>query len=71
MARRLIPIFLGAERDHQIESGADDAFLLLLKTGLLLALTEKGIINPVQYKYAEESLKGKLYQKPGSEIKHD
>lgn len=71
MARRQIPIFLGTEHDHRIEVGVDDAFLLLLKTGLLLALKENGIIDLMQYKYAEESLRRNLHHKSGSEMKYD
>ena len=45
------------ENDHKITKESDYEFLHLLQNGMLLALKEKGYLNEVQYRYAEQKLK--------------
>ncbi|MBQ8599291.1 MAG: hypothetical protein IJ411_04160, partial [Oscillospiraceae bacterium] len=47
------------ENDREITNGSDCAFLHHLKTGLLLALKEQGILTDQQLWQAEENLRQK------------
>lgn len=44
------------DNDRKITKDTDNAFLLHLENALLLALKERGILNTMQYRYAEEKL---------------
>lgn len=51
---------IGIENDRRITKEADDTFLFEYQRAILLALKEKGVLNEMQYRYAEEQLRHQL-----------
>ena len=48
---------LGIDNNEEINEETHYEFIYHLQSGVLLALREQGILNPVQHRYAEENLK--------------
>lgn len=55
---RLIKI----ENDREITKESDSRFLFEYQRAVLLELKDKGVLNEIQYRYAEEKLKKQLKQ---------
>lgn len=53
---------LGVENDREITKETDSQFLFEYQRDILLELKEKGVLNEMQYRYAEEKLKKQLKQ---------
>lgn len=53
---------LDIENDREITKEADSQFLFEYQRAVLLTLKDKGILNEIQYRYAEEKLKKQLKQ---------
>ncbi len=51
---------LGIENDREITKEIDSQFLFEYQRAILLELKEKGVLNEIQYRYAEEKLKKQL-----------
>ena len=50
------------ENDREITRENDSRFLFEYQRAILLELKDKGILNEMQYRYAEEKLKKQLRQ---------
>lgn len=50
------------ENDREITKEIDSRFLFEYQRAILLELRDKGILNEIQYRYAEEKLKKQLKQ---------
>ena len=48
------------ENDREITKESDSQFLFEYQRAILLELKDKGILNEMQYRYAEEKLKKQL-----------
>lgn len=48
---------LDIENDREITKETDSQFLFEYQRALLLTLKDKGVLNEMQYQYAEEKLK--------------
>ncbi len=48
---------LDIENDREITKETDSRFLFEYQRALLLTLKDKGVLNEMQYQYAEEKLK--------------
>lgn len=48
---------LDIENDREITKETDSQFLFEYQRALLLTLKDKGVLNEMQYRYAEEKLK--------------
>lgn len=48
---------LGVENDREITKETDSQFLFEYQRAILLELKDKGVLNEIQYRYAEEKLK--------------
>ena len=48
------------ENDREITQESDGQFLFEYQRAILLELKDKGILNEMQYRYAEEKLKKQL-----------
>lgn len=44
------------ENDHRVTKETDNQFLFEYQRAVLLALKAKGVLNEMQYRYAEEKL---------------
>lgn len=64
MGRKKFAELQWIDNSHPITKETDQAFLYLLQSSLLLALKELGQLNEIQYRNAEEQLKG-LQRKAG------
>lgn len=53
---------LGIENDREITKETDSQFLFEYQRAVLLELKDRGVLNEVQYQYAEERLKKQLKQ---------
>lgn len=53
---------LDIENDREITKETDSHFLFEYQRAVLLTLKDKGILNEMQYRYAEEKLKKQLKQ---------
>lgn len=53
---------LGVENNREITKETDSQFLFEYQRAILLELKEKGVLNEMQYRYAEEKLKKQLKQ---------
>ena len=53
---------LDIENDREITKETDSQFLFEYQRAVLLTLKDKGILNEMQYRYAEEKLKKQLKQ---------
>lgn len=53
---------LGIENDREITKETDSQFLFEYQRAILLELKDRGVLNEVQYRYAEEKLKKQLKQ---------
>ena len=53
---------LDIENDREITKETDSQFLFEYQRAVLLTLKDKGILNEIQYRYAEEKLKKQLKQ---------
>lgn len=53
---------LGVENNREITKETDSQFLFEYQRDILLELKEKGVLNEMQYRYAEEKLKKQLKQ---------
>ena len=53
---------LGVENNREITKETDSQFLFEYQRAILLELKDKGILNEMQYRYAEEKLKKQLKQ---------
>lgn len=51
---------LGIENDREITKETDSQFLFEYQRAVLLTLKDKGVLNEIQYQYAEEKLKKQL-----------
>ena len=51
---------LVTENDREITKETDSQFLFEYQRAILLELKDKGILNEMQYRYAEEKLKKQL-----------
>ena len=51
---------LGIENDRDITEETDSQFLFEYQRAILLELKDKGVLNEIQYRYAEEKLKKQL-----------
>ena len=51
---------LDIENDREITKEADSQFLFEYQRAVLLTLKDKGVLNEMQYRYAEEKLKKQL-----------
>ena len=51
---------LGIENDREITKETDNQFLFEYQRAILLELKDKGVLNEIQYRYAEEKLKKQL-----------
>ena len=49
-------VLTAIENEGEISEDTNPAFMYLLKKALLLALRERGFLNEVQYRHADESL---------------
>lgn len=59
MGKRILPELLRIDRNRPVTAETDSRFLLQLSISLLLALKERGRLNEIQYKYAENRLNQK------------
>lgn len=50
------------ENDREITKETDSRFLFEYQRAILLELRDKGVLNEMQYRYAEEKLKKQLKQ---------
>lgn len=50
------------ENDREITKENDSQFLFEYQRAVLLELKDKGVLNEIQYRYAEEKLKKQLKQ---------
>lgn len=50
------------ENDREITKETDSQFLFEYQRAILLELKDKGVLNEIQYRYAEEKLKKQLKQ---------
>lgn len=50
------------ENDREITKEKDSRFLFEYQRAILLELKDKGVLNELQYRYAEERLKKQLKQ---------
>ena len=48
------------ENDREITKENDSRFLFKYQRAILLELKDKGVLNEIQYRYAEEKLKKQL-----------
>ena len=53
---------LDIENDREITKETDSQFLFEYQRAVLLTLKDKGVLNEMQYRYAEEKLKKQLKQ---------
>lgn len=53
---------LGVENDREITKETDSQFLFEYQRAILLELKDRGVLNEIQYRYAEEKLKKQLKQ---------
>ena len=53
---------LDIENDREITKETDSQFLFEYQRAVLLTLKNKGVLNEMQYRYAEEKLKKQLKQ---------
>ena len=53
---------LDIENDREITKETDSQFLFEYQRAVLLTLKDKGVLNEMQYQYAEEKLKRQLKQ---------
>ena len=53
---------LGVENNREITKETDKQFLFEYQRAILLELKDKGVLNEIQYRYAEEKLKKQLKQ---------
>lgn len=53
---------VGVENDREITKETDSQFLFEYQRAILLAMKDAGILNEMQYRYAEETLKKQLKQ---------
>ena len=53
---------LGVENDREITKETDSQFLFEYQRAILLELKDRGVLNEIQYRYAEEKLKKQLGQ---------
>ena len=53
---------LGVENNREITKETDSQFLFEYQRAILLELKDKGVLNEIQYRYAEEKLKKQLKQ---------
>ena len=53
---------LGVENNREITKETDSQFLFEYQRAILLALKDKGVLNEIQYRYAEEKLKKQFKQ---------
>ena len=53
---------LGVENDREITKETDSQFLFEYQRAILLELRDRGVLNEIQYRYAEEKLKKQLKQ---------
>ena len=53
---------LGVENDREITKETDSQFLFEYQRAILLELKDKGVLDEMQYRYAEEKLKKQLKQ---------
>ena len=51
---------VATENDREITKETDSQFLFEYQRAILLELKDKGILNEMQYRYAEEKLKKQL-----------
>ena len=51
---------LGIENDREVTKETDSQFLFEYQRAILLKLKDKGVLNEIQYRYAEEKLKKQL-----------
>ena len=51
---------LDIENDREITKETDSQFLFEYQRAVLLTLKDKGVLNEMQYRYAEEKLKKQL-----------
>ena len=61
---------LGVTDEKIITQKTDPEFWTLLQQALLLGLKDEGILNEVQYRYAEEICKGKIHSTSEGEGEH-
>ena len=59
MGKRILPELLRIDRNRPVTAETDSRFLMQLSISLLLALKERGRLNEIQYKYAENRLNQK------------
>ena len=59
MGKRILPELLRIDRNRPVTAETDGRFLMQLSISLLLALKERGRLNEIQYKYAENRLNQK------------
>lgn len=52
---------VGIENNHEITRASDPQFWYMYQQSILLTLKEEGILNDVQYWYAEKQLKKQLH----------
>ena len=52
----------GIENDRKITRETDSQFLFEYQRAILLELKDKGVMNEIQYRYAEEKLKKQFKQ---------
>ena len=60
MGKRILPELLRIDRNRPVTAETDSRFLMQLSISLLLALKERGRLNEIQYKYAENRLNQKI-----------
>ncbi len=48
------------EHDREVTKETDNQFLFEYQRAILLELKDKGVLNEIQYRYAEEKLKKQL-----------
>ena len=53
---------LGVENNREITKETDSQFLFEYQRAILLELKDRGVLNEIQYRYAEEKLKKQLKQ---------
>ena len=51
---------VSVEHDREITKETDSQFLFEYQRAILLELKDKGVLNEIQYRYAEEKLKKQL-----------
>ena len=60
MAERAV--LVAVENDREITKETDSRFLFEYQRAILLELKDKGVLNEIQYRYAEEKLKKQFKQ---------